>query len=78
MDQRKQASQTTRDGGGGAGGTVNKIISEETMQWINKASSPKLKTKPYVAPFKSGSGNFGSCGTRFDIESEFNRTPGIP
>ena len=52
MEERKQASQTTGNGGG----RKVRIISEETMRWINKSSSPKLKTKPYVAPFKSGSG----------------------
>ena len=125
MEERKQASQTKKKNFGNGGGRKARIISEETMRWINKSSSPKLKTKPFVAPFKSGSGrisfscflvccwlgphkavvsqqfsfltsssffllslpppsflflkgNFGSCGSRFDVDSEFYRTPGIP
>ena len=51
-----------------------KEISEQTKSWINKSAVPHRITKPYASEFKSS--GFGGAGSRFDTESEFNRTPG--
>ena len=56
---------------------VLKSISKRTQEWIDRSSKlpPTRRTKKYEAEFKN-QGGFGSAGSRFIGESEFNRTPG--